>query len=91
MTNRETYRGKIEDYSIGKEIGKGAYASVKSAIHKYTNSCVAIKVYEKIKLDDCHKRNAVKREIEVLKKLSHPSIVKLVESIETLKHVSITY
>lgn len=81
------YRGKIEDYSIGQEIGKGAYASVKSAIHKPTSSQVAIKIYEKIKLNDSHKRNAVKREIEVLKKTNHAHIVKLIEVIDTLKQV----
>lgn len=34
-----------------------------------------------------HKRNAVKREIEVLKKIEHNNIVKLHEVIETIKTV----
>lgn len=85
------YRGRIEDYLIGKEIGKGAYAIVKYATHKPSNSKVAIKIYEKIKLNDAHKRNAVKREVEVLKKVDHQNVVKLFEVIDTIKHVSIIH
>lgn len=81
------FRGRIEDYVIGKEIGKGAYASVKLCTHKPSGLKFAIKIYEKIKLNDVHKRSAVKREIEVLKKIEHINIVKLHEVIETIKHV----
>ena len=31
------FMGKLEDYLMGKEIGKGSYASVKQAIHKQSN------------------------------------------------------
>jgi hypothetical protein len=41
------FRGRIEDYAIGKEIGKGAYAIVKQALHKPSNKKMAIKFYEK--------------------------------------------
>ena len=70
---------------MGKEIGKGAYAVVKFSTHKPSSKKVAIKIYDKVKLNDVHKRNAVKREIEVLKKLDHPNVVKLHEIIETIK------
>ena len=81
------FRGRIEDYNIGKEIGKGAYASVKSCINKISGMKLAVKIYEKIRLNDVYKRSAVKREIEVLKKVDHYNIVKLHEVIETLKTV----
>lgn len=83
------FRGRIEDYIIGKELGKGAYAIVNSCIHKPTNKKLAVKIYNKIKLNDIHKRNTVKREIEVLKKIEHQNIVKLHEVIDTLKQVII--
>lgn len=85
------HKGRIEEYVIGKEIGKGAYASVKCSSHKSTNTKVAIKVYEKLKLNDSHKRNAVKREIETLKKVDHPKVVKLFEVIDTSKQVSCAF
>lgn len=82
------FRGRMEDYAVGKEIGKGAYASVKTCNHKSAGLKLAIKIYEKIKLNDIHKRTAVKREIEVLKKIDHHNIVKMHEVIDTVKHVS---
>ena len=42
----------LEDYSLGKDIGKGAYAIVKEAVHKTTGIRVAIKFYDKTKLAD---------------------------------------
>jgi hypothetical protein len=81
------FRGRIEDYAIGKEIGKGAYAIVKQALHKLTNKKMAIKVYEKVKLLDTQRKNSVKREVQILKKLEHINIVKLNEVIDNPKQV----
>jgi len=39
--------GNLDDYSIGKQLGQGAYAVVKLAVHKPTGRYVAVKVYEK--------------------------------------------
>lgn len=79
------YKGKIDDYVFGKELGKGAYAIVKLSNHKPTNTQVAIKIYENSKLNDSLKRNALKREIEVMKKIDNLYIVKLFETIESSK------
>ena len=43
---------QITDYQIGKHLGSGAYASVKLATHKPTGLVLAIKVYEKFKLNE---------------------------------------
>jgi len=72
---------------LGKELGKGAYAIVRHAIHKGTNKKFAIKIYEKYKLLDPIRKNSVKREIEILKKVDHITIVKLHEVIDTIKQV----
>lgn len=61
----------IGDYQIGKHLGAGNYASVKQAIHKETGLITAIKIYEKSKLVDKQRKQAVLREITVLKKLQH--------------------
>ena len=81
------FRGKIEDYLIGKELGKGAYAIVKNAVHKQTNLKMAIKIYEKYKLSDPQRKSSVNREIVILKKINHPNIVKLYEVIDSSKQV----
>ncbi len=81
------FRGKIEDYKFIKEIGKGAYAVVKSAIHKSTRTRYAIKIYEKYKLMDPAKKSAVKREIQILKQINHKNIVKMYEVIDAPKQV----
>lgn len=80
-------QGYIEDYSIGKLIGTGAYAAVKSALHKSENKKFALKIYEKYRLSDPSKKKNVSREIEILKKLNHPNIVKMYDVIETPKQL----
>ena len=74
---------------MGKELGKGAYAVVKLAVHKASNRKFAVKVYEKYRLLDPIRKNSVKREIEILKKIDHVSIVKLHEVIDTPKQVKL--
>jgi MAP/microtubule affinity-regulating kinase len=81
------FRGRIEDYRILKEVGKGSYAVVKSAIHISTGNKYAIKIYEKYKLMDPAKKSAVKREIQILKKIKHKNIVGLIEVIDNPKQV----
>ncbi|CAG9318879.1 unnamed protein product [Blepharisma stoltei] len=81
--------GTLEDYFIGSEIGKGAYAVVKLGISKANSKKVAIKVYEKITLLDSNKKKNVQREIRILSKLNHPSIVKLYETIETPRSINL--
>lgn len=90
--NEKIFKNKIEDYQIGKEIGKGAYAIVKSVTHKPTNKKFAIKFYEKVKLLDPEKKGSVKREIQILKKMEkHENIVNLIEVIETNRQVKIFF
>jgi serine/threonine protein kinase len=45
---------------------------------------VAIKIYEKYKFIDLQVKQNLIREIKILSKLSHPNIMKMYESIDTL-------
>lgn len=47
-----------------------------------------MKVYEKFKLFDKSKKASVLREIQVMKKINHKNIVKLIEVIHTEKQVN---
>ena len=83
MSNTHIFNGKIEDYLITKELGRGSYAIVKLATHKITKQKYAIKIYTKELLLDPQKRNIVKNETIVLKNLNHNNIMKLYEVIDT--------
>ena len=55
----------IYDYIIGKQVGQGAYATVRLAIHKRTGKKVAIKIYEKSRLLDPQRRKSVRQEAKI--------------------------
>jgi MAP/microtubule affinity-regulating kinase len=81
------FNGKIDDYLITKELGKGSYAIVKLAIHKIHKKKYAIKIYSKETLLDPQKKDTVKNEINILKQLDHVNIMKLYEVIDTKNHL----
>ena len=80
---KNIFNGKIENYLITKELGKGSCAVVKKAIHKITKEKFAIKIYTKEFLLDPQKRSVVKNEINILKHLDNKYIMKLYEEIDT--------
>ena len=85
--NNRNKDNKISNYEIGKVIGKGAYATVKICKNKITQEKFAMKIYEKKILNDNIKKKCILREIEILKKLNHPNIVKLYDTIISDKNI----
>ena len=81
--NNNNKKDKLAKYEIGPELGKGAYAKVKLATNKITKEKFAIKIYEKEKLNSNSKKSCVYKEIQILKKLKHKNIVRLIEVIST--------
>ena len=79
----ELERKKLEKYDIGEIIGKGSYATVKICTNKETKEKYAMKIYDKIKIDDSFRQNCIKTEIDILKKINHKNIVKIIEDINT--------
>lgn len=77
------HSSNIDQYTVGRKLGQGAYATVTYATHKLSNRKVAMKTYEKSKLVDASRKRSVAQEIKLLQKLRHPHIVKLYETIET--------
>ena len=49
-------------------------------LNKRTNEKVAIKIYEKRRLDEPNKLRNLEREINILAKLNHPVIARLVQA-----------
>jgi len=79
----QNYNHSVSHYILGEILGKGAYATVREAFDEFTKEKVAIKIYEKMKLIDVHRKSSVLKEIEILKKLNHPNIVKVLETFDT--------
>lgn len=80
-------KGRIENYAVGRQLGQGAYAVVRLGTHKVTKEKVAIKSYEKCKMMDPHRKQSIKREIAILEKIDHQHAIKLIESIDSQKHI----
>lgn len=80
----------ILDYQLGRKLGEGAYAIVHTAYNKKTKDMLAMKIYDKEKvLSNASRKRSVSREIQLLKRLDHPNIVKLYESIDTKKSLNL--
>jgi len=59
-------------------VGKGGYGEVKKVIHKLTGDIRAMKVVRKDKCDEAYLKSLF-NEINILKQLDHPNILKLYE------------
>jgi len=72
-------RGKVTiDYDVLEVIGKGGYGEVKRVIHKITGETRAMKIIKKEICDEGY-LNSLTNEINILRMLDHPHIVKLYE------------
>lgn len=70
--------------NAGKTIGSGTYGKVHLGLHILTGERVAVKIIEKLKLSH-NDLQRVYREISILQKIMHPSLIQLYEIIETDK------
>jgi hypothetical protein len=73
----------MDDIMIGEEIGRGAYAVVKKGLYIPASMTIAIKIYDKSKLEEPQRRKSVKREIKLMEMMDNDYVVKLYGVIET--------
>ncbi|XP_072369151.1 serine/threonine-protein kinase SIK1 isoform X2 [Scyliorhinus torazame] len=73
---------RVGFYEIEKTLGKGNFAVVKLARHRVTKSRVAIKIIDKTRLEPGNLEK-IYREVQIMKLLNHPHIVKLYQVMET--------
>jgi len=72
----------IEDvYELGKEIGRGGFSVVVEATEKKTGKKYAIKCIKKVSVEG-EDIKLLRREIKIMKRVSHPNILKLYEVFE---------
>jgi serine/threonine protein kinase len=79
---RTTGHLKVGTYNILGTLGHGNFSVCKLARHTITNHQVAIKCIEKKNLDQASS-NRMYREIEIMKSLDHPHIIKLDQVMES--------
>ncbi|KAJ1309666.1 hypothetical protein OPQ81_006432 [Rhizoctonia solani] len=86
MSSREPSvdgRKRLGEYEIIKNIGQGSFGHVKLAVHTLTGQKVALKYFSKIRIKSMKLGARVTREIQYLRLLDHPHIVKIYEVINT--------
>ncbi|KAI3444277.1 hypothetical protein Pfo_000942 [Paulownia fortunei] len=79
-------RNVLPRYKLGKTLGIGSFGKVKLAVHTLTGLKVAIKILDRQSIDNCEAEK-VRREINIMRQLFHPHIVRLFEVIDTPSNV----
>lgn len=75
---------KKQEYTFGKTIGKGTYGVVRSAVRTlpdHTTQPVAVKIIKKDLLK--RQEHLIMQEIEMVRSLNHPHIIKLIDWFES--------
>ena len=75
-------------YSLIRDIGAGSTGKVKLAENRETGERVAIKIIRKAAFNATAKaQNKIQREIALLRLVNHPNILKMVDCLESPKHL----
>eukprot|EP01135_Chromosphaera_perkinsii_P005335 Nk52_evm16s343 gene=Nk52_evmTU16s343 len=81
---------KEEDfpYAIEEKIGTGNFADVRKCSHKLSGKTYAIKIIDKSKAhSSTYKENMFEMELEILKEIEHPNMIKLYDHYETERYL----
>ncbi|CAD8213388.1 unnamed protein product [Paramecium octaurelia] len=73
-------------YSILEKIGQGQSSMVYKCQDKQTKETYALKIINKQQISQ-NQADAIKHEVEIMKLINHPYIVRLVESFENKSHI----
>ncbi|KAI0354686.1 CAMK/CAMKL/AMPK protein kinase [Trametes cingulata] len=74
---------KLGEYTVIGEIAEGTFGKVKMAVHTVTGQKVAMKYISKQAIAKHRTKTRVQREVEYMRTLRHPHIIKLYEVIST--------
>ncbi|KAI0829028.1 CAMK/CAMKL/AMPK protein kinase [Trametes gibbosa] len=74
---------KLGEYTVVGEIAEGTFGKVKMALHTVTGQKVAMKFISKQAIAKHRTKTRVQREVEYMRTLRHPHIIKLYEVIST--------
>ncbi|KAK3007520.1 hypothetical protein RJ639_014844 [Escallonia herrerae] len=73
----ESKRWTLNDFDIGKPLGRGKFGHVYLAREKRSNHIVALKVLFKSQLKQSQVEHQLRREVEIQSHLRHPNILRL--------------
>ncbi|CAE6394881.1 unnamed protein product [Rhizoctonia solani] len=76
-------------YLLLQTLGEGEFGKVKLGLHATWGEEVAVKLIRRGNVENALRMSKVEREIEVLRKINHPNIVRLYDVIETDKYIGI--
>ncbi|EJD05098.1 Pkinase-domain-containing protein, partial [Fomitiporia mediterranea MF3/22] len=80
---------KFGPYLLLQTLGEGEFGKVKLGLHSQWGEEVAVKLIRRGNIDTVVRMSKVEREIEVLRTIKHPNIVRLYDVIETDKYIGI--
>ncbi|XP_051151127.1 SNF1-related protein kinase catalytic subunit alpha KIN10-like [Andrographis paniculata] len=86
MSASSCKKAMLPRYKLGKTLGHGAFGKVKLAVHTLTGIKVAIKILERQSIDE-YEAQKVRKEIDIMRQLFHPHIVRLFEVVDTPANV----
>ena len=79
----------VDDYTLNKNLGKGAFGEVCQASKRGTKQVFAAKKIEKQRIKGPKARKYLDNEILILKEIDHPNIIKLYDVKETSRYIFI--
>ncbi|XP_027329993.1 CBL-interacting serine/threonine-protein kinase 1-like isoform X2 [Abrus precatorius] len=71
---------RLGKYELGRTLGEGNFGKVKFARNTDSGQPFAVKIIEKNRIIDLNITNQIEREIDTLKLLRHPNVVRLYEA-----------
>ncbi|KAL3566400.1 hypothetical protein D5086_031815 [Populus alba] len=77
VSGAEKKRWTLNDFDIGKPLGRGKFGHVYLAREKRSNNIVALKVLFKSQLQQSQVEHQLRREVEIQSHLRHPNILRL--------------
>ncbi|XP_041369954.1 serine/threonine-protein kinase Nek7-like [Gigantopelta aegis] len=76
QSDSENIYMNLSNFEIGKKIGKGQFSEVYRAKNKINGSTVALKKVQIFEMMDAKARQDCIKEIDLLKQLNHPNVIK---------------
>lgn len=86
---KEQPQTDLNFYIVGRVIGKGAFGKVNLCVHKLSEKLVAIKSLHKEYLRRNNNNSKLRREISLLKSITHKNVVRLYETFSNENHLLI--